>query len=446
MKKNSSNKSRILLLNLGLDTDKKAIKDLTAKDLLSIFSQTGDLKRILLFTKSVLLKAFLEYPSFEDAERTLNTFHDTVMGQYGKTRLYFSPLQKIDLSNKYLEFWEEGQEQENGKVGIERRTTDCLSYNEQLCWGSDKRVLKKQSLGFLESSIIFDTETQSEFHPSELSLNFNENSSGIYKTKLGPKDLKFRNSKNTLNFNEKSSRIYSVPESKKENGFMAVKKQVKNKYSNYNNLNKNNKFMAKKNDFVRTSKVVIVSNLGYVFSGSNEIFNLFSCFGIVKSILFMKNVQKVLIEYTSMRSAAECITNIDGLQLGPTRLNLAYSKHKQIDLTKKMSPQVMLCNEIIRVPDHMQRYECNKMITSSPISPTVLIMGKWSDDLKPTDIYYFIENYCKPKSVKLANTENQKHLIQLQFTFEDVYSAIYVIYKCHRQLVKDSMIFISFYH
>ncbi len=444
MKRNSSNKSKILLLNLGLDTDKKAIKNLTAQDILSIFSQTGDLKRILLFTKSVLLKAFLEYPSFEDAEKTLNTFHDTIVGKYGKARLYFSPLQKIDLSNKYLEFWEAGQTQDNGKVVSEHRTTDFSSYNEQISWGTDSRVIKQQSFGFLETSVVFDDEVQSELSPFEESLKFNAKPSRIFKSDPRSMDFQFRNSKDALKFNEKNSRIYSVVEPRKEKVFKGVKKQVKNKYFNYNNLNKTNKFMAKKDTSVRTSPVIIVSNLGYVFSGSNEIFNLFSCFGIVKSIVFMKNLQKVLIEYTSTRSAADCIANIDGLQLGPTRLSLSFSKHKKIDLSKQMNPQVMHYNELISVPDHMQRYECNKMISSSPISPTVLIKSKWSDNLKPTDIYYFIENYCKPKSVKMANAENHKHLIQLQFTFEDVYSAIYVIYKCHRQLVKDSMIFISF--
>lgn len=444
MKKNSSNKSRILLLCLGLDTDKKAIKNLGAKDLLAMFSQTGNLQRILLFTKSVLLKAFLEYPSFEDAERTLNTFHESIVGKYGKARLYYSPLQKIDLSNKYLEFWEKEAQQENEKALSEHWTTDYSLSNDVSGWAEPRRFNMPPSLSFLESSNSFDAEKETKATPPGVSLNFNGVGSGICKFDSDLKEFDFRNSKETLNFNEKSSRIYSFGKSKRDKGFGIGKKQPKNKYFSYNNLNK--KAVAPGRDFIKTSKVVIVSNLGFVFRDSNELFNLFSCFGIVKTIVLMKNLQKALVEYTSVRSATECITNIDGLQLGPTRLKLSYSKHKKIDLSKnQVNPQMMQHNEIVTVPNHMQRYACNKMISSNPISPTVLVQARWSHDLNPTDVYYFIENYCKPKSVKMADAENQEGLIQLQFTFEDVYSAIYVIYKCHRQLVKNSRIFISFY-
>lgn len=445
IKENTKEQSRILLLTLGLDTDKKAIKHLGVKDLKSLFSQTGNLKCILLFTKSVLLKAFLEYSSFEDSKRTVDTFHETIIGKYGKARLFYSPRQEIDLSNKYLEFWEEKNCDINEKAISELRTTVFSSQNEHTSNGSSKEELFSPQNRFLESMSSFEAETRNKFNSFEEGFNFNGKTSGICKTDIKSGNLDFRNSKKSLNFNKKSSRIYSFDKDNKEQEIAVFKEQLKTKYLTYYDLRDNNWLSANKKNFVKKSKVVVVSNLAYVFSGASELFKLFSCFGIIKVIMFMNNTQKALVEYTSKESADDCINNINGLQFGPTVLHLSFSKYKQIDFNRKqINSHFAFNNEIVSFPPHMQRYETNKKISANPISPVVLMTTKWSDDLVPADIYYFIEKYSKPLSVKMANSKDHRKFIQLQFTFEDVNSAIYVIYKCHGQLVKDSRIFISF--
>ncbi len=61
MEENSKERSKILLLCLGLDTNKKEIKKMTVHDLYKIFSVFGTLVKVIIFSKKNILKAFLEY-------------------------------------------------------------------------------------------------------------------------------------------------------------------------------------------------------------------------------------------------------------------------------------------------------------------------------------------------------------------------------------------------
>ena len=444
---NTEKKSTILLLCLGLDTDKKEVKSLRAADLRKMFGSTGQLKRILIFTKQVLLKGFLEYGSFEEAANAVSAFHDKFIGKYGKARLYYSPLQKIDLSNKYLEFWDEKTDKSKD-FHLEAESTDFSLVQESLTLSNDKENL----VSYLEDSSSFYTKNWGNSENNSklaLTLNFNRENSRIFKGDHG----EGLNQKNLRIFNmdmcEHSTRNSYSRISGKQPRVFGRKQQVKtNKYFNYNNFSK---LKAKKNpNLISPSKVIIISNLGFVFRDSEELFNLLSCFGVVKGIIYMKNLQKALVEYTTVGSATECITNIDNLFLGPTKLKISYSRHSEIDFKRSRMDQTSLqYNEIVEIPDHQQRYEKGKKISPNPISPSVIVTAEWTSQVMPTDIYYYIEKYCKPKVVKMANqeeeTDGQPKQIKLHLVFEDVNSAIYVIYKCHNKEVKDSRIGISFY-
>ena len=82
------------------------------------------------------------------------------------------------------------------------------------------------------------------------------------------------------------------------------------------------------------SNVILVSNINNIFKTAREIHNIFSCFGNIVKILFMKNLQKAMVEYycaTSSRSAAD---NINSFRMKGTVLKVNYSKYNQIDLRR----------------------------------------------------------------------------------------------------------------
>lgn len=66
---------------------------------------------------------------------------------------------------------------------------------------------------------------------------------------------------------------------------------------------------------MKPSKVVLASNLNDAFINAREVFNFFSCFGNIKKILLMKNLNKVMIEYYETDSSLICAVNVNNLKL-----------------------------------------------------------------------------------------------------------------------------------
>ncbi len=109
-------------------------------------------------------------------------------------------------------------------------------------------------------------------------------------------------------------------------------------------------------EVIYPSRVILISNLGNVFRGAEELFNLLSCFGIVVGIIFMRNKQKAFLEYSTIESATECITNLNGLSFGPTCFSVIFSKYQNISFINK-SNTFNIHNEILQGNSLIQRYE-----------------------------------------------------------------------------------------
>lgn len=418
---NTSEKSRILLLNLGLDTDKSAIKKIGIEELKEIFGKYGQLKKIIIFTKKVLLKAFLEYSTFEQAKAAKNVIHETVVKNYGKCRLYFSPLQQLNFSNEYLAFWEDSQAKPETIQNIDNRTMQSSGHPE-----------KKMNNHF------------SSFNKPSLSIKQNAN--------FPSKGCQFHSS-STENLNIKEENKFL----KREQLFdmnANIKMKIHDKDENdlinaHEQLLIKEKFGKNDNNTELLSKVVLVSNLGFVFKDTEELFNLFSAFGNISKILFMVNLQKALIEYTDINYASECITNINNLTLCETKLKISYSKYKTIDITKSnKNDNSIQYNEILAVHPMKNRYmsASNAMIT--PLSTTLLISFPKIEVIQSLDVYIAIEKICKPFKTKLINKKKRigdLEIVSMLFFFEDVQSAVYVMYKCHNMIIKGALLDIFFF-
>lgn len=408
---NSTEKSRILLLNLGLDTDKVAIKTVGVKELRDIFGGFGQLTKVIVFTRKLLLKAFLEYADFESAEKAKSAFHEKTVKNYGKARLYFSPLQNIKFSNKYLEFWEEGAK-DNGLAQEEDTST-------------------KNSLKFIGSENFKQQNNQRN-------------------------ELRATSSKFSVN---EGYQLFSVNQQKQssyapKNSFMSGSNIPFGKIIHDPLLNPSDIISKPYPQYVDAnlsvlSRVVLVSNLANVFKNCNEVFNLFSAFGNIITILFMKNHQKALIEYTDLQYANEAITNLNHLELGETCLHLSYSKYHTIDLEKNnKNENSMQFNEVFVVPPIMNRYTPKPQTSVSSLSSSLILSFSKSEKSQTLDIYLAIEKLCKPSKTKLVNGKGKlgaQEMVHMLFSFEDVPSAVYVLYKCHRTVVKGALLDVSFF-
>lgn len=136
---------------------------------------------------------------------------------------------------------------------------------------------------------------------------------------------------------------------------------------------------------MKPSKVVLASNLNNVFDNAKEVFNFFSCFGNIKKILLMKNLNKVMVEFYETDSSLICAVNVNNLKLKDTELRINYSKYPTIDLGKnnKNSNSVNY-NEIFIPGNEDHRYEKQDFVGNISNNLKVRISTKENFDLELT--------------------------------------------------------------
>lgn len=419
---NSPEKSSILLLCLGLDSDKTEVKKVDVKELREIFGGFGQLKKVIIFTRKILLKAFLEYESFEQAEAAKNAVHESPVKNYGKARLYFSPMQDLKFSNKYLEFWEDAAEEK--PTPLDDSVSTRLSLKHSMSISSSKLSFRKESCPFVPQT------------RGQAFRGYQMFSSSIDTFDLNLNRDNFLSNKNLV-FNSQSFMSSLCDDSK-----LAPLSQLETSPE----LSKTESLDEEEEAH---SKVLLVSNLAHVFRSTEEIFNLFSAFGNIAKILFMMNLQKAMIEYTDVGFASETVANLNNLVIGETKLRVSFSKYKKIDLLKNnKNENSMQFNQVLVVPPMRNRYKSNAQSAVVPISSTLLISFPKMSGVQTLDVYVAIEKICKPMKTKLVNSKGQlgkNEVVNMLFSFSDVQSAVYVMYKCHNSIVKGALLDIFFF-
>lgn len=425
---NSVEKSRILLLNLGLDSDKTAIRKVGVKELKEIFEKYGHLRKIIVFTRKILLKAFLEYDNFEQAQNAKNTVHETIVKNFGKARLYFSAIQELEFSNKYLEFWEEKPVAKPSVIDENESTKQ--SFKNSLLINSNLLSFRKENCQKLIQELILPLKGQQPFYKSINVLDLYFNKGSISKNNSNRCSHQLSQASHQLS--QASHELYTDT---------CLLKNVTTFES----------IVQKKctEAIFLLSKVVLVSNLGHIFKITEEIFNIFSAFGNISEILFMTNLQKALVEYTETEYACESITSLNNLILGDTKLQVSYSKYRTIDFYKNNKTEnSMQFNQVFIVPFKLNRFKSKSQLLIVPLSTTLLISFPKSCRIQPIDVYLEIEKVAKPIKTKLIRKNslmNDTEITSMLFLFKDIQSAVYVLYKCHNSVVKGALLNIFFF-
>lgn len=127
----------------------------------------------------------------------------------------------------------------------------------------------------------------------------------------------------------------------------------------------------------------MISNLENNFESAYEVHSLFSTFGNIKKILFMKNLNKTLVEYFSIDSSLLCALNINNLKLKNTELRVNYSKYQTIDLTKNnQNHNAIKFNEVL-IPSRKDfRYQKNDVVANLSSNLVVSLLGTPDKDFE----------------------------------------------------------------
>ena len=95
--------SNIILLCINLPSKKTSIEDQNPQTLHQIFSPFGLIKKIMIFCKRILFKAFIEFSSIESAIFAHEICHKSKFFDLGSISIYFSNLKKLELTNGFIE-------------------------------------------------------------------------------------------------------------------------------------------------------------------------------------------------------------------------------------------------------------------------------------------------------------------------------------------------------
>ncbi len=392
--------SNILLLCLGKNIDQEKLQETTAKDIQKIFQNYGELTKIMILSKNSNLKAFVEYKEVSEAKQAMEKLNQQDIGKLGQVQLFSSNIDQLNQSQNYVEFWDL-QKNQHCSSNLEDDVSTKVSSRNNSVRGSLRR---------------------------------------------GFDDYLSKNQRKTVNtFGRKSS--FKLQKRVKSNSFnfgsrktIVLEKSSKFKKS----VLKPRQLLSFKSN-MQPSKVILISNLSNIFSSSKEIHNLFRCFGDVNKVLYMKNLQKAMVQYVSLEGSKRCLMNINCFQNKETNLKVNYSKYQFIDLKKNNKNRKSIQFNDVFVP--MIKSHFSNDFNSKNISRNINLVAKKTDGLKSIDLYLFIEQKTLPKKIKILQDEKllNPENISFHLEYESLHNAMMAMIKCHGQTIKNSIIKLNFF-
>lgn len=342
---NSSEDSTILLMCLGQELGRSGACETSVIELQRVFAPFGSLRKIIIFSRKFVLKAFVEFGRIEDARRAREVLNERVVVGLGRARVYFSALQQLANSNRYLESWDY-------KSGV---------VDADLSPGKDERLTCASSVD------------SGSTEPCDLSLSCASDS--LDRQTLSP--------------------------------------------------------------------VVLISNVDGVFASARELLNLFSCFGYVVKLLFMRNLRKALVEYRLPIQAEHAVSAINSAAFAGLCIKANFSKYRSIDLRKNnKSGNSQQFNEVIVLSPAQNRC-AEAEVPSEGITHTVTVSCPRHAGLQHVDLYLLVQDTVLPSQVKFVSGDES--VLQLRFEFSETEEAALAVAKLHGTFLKGSLISASFY-
>lgn len=414
---NTTEESTILLICVGLEPLSQKLKELSTDDLHDLFVTFGDLVKVIIFSKKVHLKAFIEFTNFKNARVACNALHKTKMNDLGPILIYFSALQKLDFSNKYLSYKE---------YTPVKRVSHQIRRNSSRLSVSETMILAEEAVKFK------DTFPQIQDFSNRIILGEKKHFCNSNQKTIG--NAFKRNSENGMK--KEPQAILQTGKSCLENN----KSQIEDPLLGTSR--------RRDSTLAPVSDVILLSNLHDCFFTAKQIHSVFSSFGNIVKILFMKNLKKALVEYSSQDSAQNALTAMNLRMLGNSILKVNFSKFDKIDLKKNNKTEnSQNFNEVVIISDDLHRFEdCSLEGTSCP-SDTLLFMFQESIFLKPMELFLHVQNFGKVTGTRiLANFEEKEEatFLRVLFKFKDQNESIQVLAMCHNTEVNGVELIGSF--
>jgi RNA recognition motif-containing protein len=413
-------RSRILLVCIGLDVYCSHLNQLNTRVLFSIFRPFGPLKKIVLFSRSPIVKAFVEFADPEAAALAVEFAHEAFVDNWGRTRLYYSTLSELKFTNRFIDSLD------CSHLDIQSLDDLLLSRNfedtEQMKRCSDNEPLGERTSLFFQSDSkqnMMDIETQ-QATPIDQRHSFND-------PDIRPRSILGTNS--SFNFTGSKARPSPLP-----------------RMPSFGQLDSQRSFAELE---ISPSKVILFSNIDPIFASASEIYNLFSCFGNIRKVLFMKNIRKAMVEFSTVEYAQSCLLYLNNRPFGSSKIKVNFSKYKKIDLKKNNKTEnSQNFNEVVIVLPEMDRYSANHLSVVTPPSGNVVVGYPKKQAAQVSDLRLMVQAIRHPQSWSLLEPEISFNEVQsglrVLFKFATIAEAMLVIAKLHNTVMHRELVDVSF--
>jgi len=96
--------SKVIRIYLEGSIYDESTKGIEISDLKTIFKPFGKIVRIMIYCRTEMIKAFLEFDSFESAKIAVKIIHGSYINNFGYIKVFTSDKLIIKPSNQHVEF------------------------------------------------------------------------------------------------------------------------------------------------------------------------------------------------------------------------------------------------------------------------------------------------------------------------------------------------------
>lgn len=409
MSDSGDKKSNILLLCMGFDMPEQILNNVRVTDLLEIFAPFANLRKIMIFLKTGMIKAFIEFSDIESAVNAREMLHEVIVDNYGKAKLYYSNREKITCSSNYLDYWE-ADGSESVKSGRVKKKDSPQS-----------RITPKSSI------ISYDTKGSDPM----IRKDSPNDPRGPYDLRIGSptQDPAYDPSQWVIGENRVLLRRldYQAP--------ITTSSMFQNCQNGYNDSRNGNNTESRKwsTNTNTASRVISISNLDQIFDTSKEIFNFFSCFGCLIKVLLIKSQNRALLEFSTYESAQLCLDFVSKAKVDRLAMRVSYSSLPMIDPKKEVKPGFESHYDFGAFSEHHQR---RSVMMGKPILPSSeVFVNFWlGPDLCGEDVMQIFESVAESMDIRVIDQRCEfmdKTRVVALYSLSNVFEAILAVAKLH---------------
>ncbi|KRX09225.1 hypothetical protein PPERSA_05894 [Pseudocohnilembus persalinus] len=192
----------------------------------------------------------------------------------------------------------------------------------------------------------------------------------------------------------------------------------------------------------KKSKVVYVRGLENLNITLQNIYNLFSNFGNIKTIIFLRVKKSCLIEYQNQEYANNAKDFLNNKNFMGNLIRIFYSNYEELNL--KQNEKLWQKDDILQPTEDQYRFKQGKNMSINPPSQTLHFSNLKKEGCNEINLIKFLEGFGQIEGIKLLVKQNFKNMALIKM--KNVEQATNIVSQLHGKDFYGRKVQISFTH